>query len=106
MKIRISVVLVMAVAIQGCITVGSDFNSQNVKKIKIGETTAFEVYNLFGRPYREGWENGDPTWTYVYYKYSPFGKTTYTKDLNIKFKNGVVSYYTYNNNWPSDSESK
>ena len=85
-------VLLMA----GCATVGKNFESGAVKEIMVNETTAEDVCNLLGNPWRTGLENGKKTWTYGYYKYRLFGPAD-TKDLVITFnKDNTVYSYSFN----------
>jgi outer membrane protein assembly factor BamE (lipoprotein component of BamABCDE complex) len=60
----------------GCVntTQGSDFNSENVSKLKVGETTEQEVIQLIGQPIHVT-RNSDGT-AYLTYMYSP--GATYT----------------------------
>ena len=80
----------------GCATVGRDFPVDQVKDIRIQETTRDEIRSMFGSPWRVGIEDGQPTWTYGKYHYQVFGETS-TQDLVIRFdQHGVVSSYTFN----------
>ncbi|OGW13715.1 MAG: hypothetical protein A3G93_10240 [Nitrospinae bacterium RIFCSPLOWO2_12_FULL_45_22] len=84
-----------------CATVGKDFPGRDmVKNIQTGKTTKLEILDMFGAPYRRGIEDGDETWTYVYWKVNLIG-SKYSKDLYIHFdKNSIVRSYSYNNNFP------
>lgn len=98
-KVGLLWVLAMAIALLtfgGCARVGTNFNAQQVHKIKIGETTQNDVIAMFGQPWRKGVENGVRMWTYGRYTYRLIGETD-TKDLVIKFNNeGKVLSYTFN----------
>src|SRR3990170_112203 len=64
-----------------CATVGKDFPGRDmVKNIQTGKTTKLEILDMFGAPYRRGIEDGDETWTYVYWKVNLIG-SKYSKDL-------------------------
>ncbi|MBM3319186.1 MAG: outer membrane protein assembly factor BamE [Candidatus Eisenbacteria bacterium] len=79
-----------------CASVGRDFPSDRVWKLRIGETTSEEVRQMFGDPWRTGIEDGNPTWTYGKYRYSLFGEDR-TKDLVVRFdENMIVRSYTFN----------
>ena len=77
---NISLIIFFAIIVS-CATVGNDFPGRDrVKNIQQGKTTKLEILDMFGAPYRRGMENGDETWTYVYWKVNIFaGK--YSKDL-------------------------
>jgi outer membrane protein assembly factor BamE (lipoprotein component of BamABCDE complex) len=79
----------------GCVSVGHDFTAANVPMLRVGETTRAEVRELFGPPWRTGLEDGQPTWTYGYYRYSLFGDPV-AHDLVIRFgDDGRVVSYTF-----------
>lgn len=90
------VVTIALLTFGGCARVGEDFNANNVKTIKIGETTQNDIIAMFGHPWRKGIENGVTIWTYGRYTYRLIGDTD-TKDLVIKFNNQKkVTSYTFN----------
>ncbi|MDD5372932.1 MAG: outer membrane protein assembly factor BamE [Sulfurimonas sp.] len=80
----------------GCARVGYEFNSEQVRQIKIGETTQNDIVSMFGQPWRKGIENGVTMWTYGRYTYRLVGEAD-TKDLVVKFNSeGKVISYTFN----------
>lgn len=82
--------------VAGCANVGHEFPDQRVDELELGETTQQEVRQMFGEPWRVGYEDGLRTWTYGKYHYTLLGSPT-TKDLVLRFdKNNVVKSYTYN----------
>ena len=84
------------VLFSGCATVGHDFPVERVSEIRMGKTTQSEVREMFGAPWRVGIEDGQRTWTYGKYRYTPFGESR-TQDLVIRFdQNDVVRSYTFN----------
>lgn len=90
----LSAILIVAVA--GCATVGRDFPADQVSRIRIGETTQTQIREMFGSPWRVGIEDGQRTWTYGKYRYTPFGEAR-TQDLVIRYDDrNVVSSYTFN----------
>lgn len=93
--------IISCVILASCVTIGKDFPDRDmVKKIQTGKTTKLEILDMFGPPYRRGMEDGDETWSYVYWKGNLFGGK-YSKDLYIRFeKNSVVRSYSYGNNFP------
>jgi outer membrane protein assembly factor BamE (lipoprotein component of BamABCDE complex) len=93
--------LLSASLFTGCATVGRDFPSYQVPRIKIGETTQTDIRSMFGSPWRTGIEDGTRTWTYGKYRYGLFGGTS-TQDLVVRFNDeGVVTSYTYNTTEPT-----
>jgi hypothetical protein len=96
---RIALVLSLVLAISGivgCATVGREFPTERVIEIRIDQTTKADLLAHFGRPYRRGIEDGDSTWTYVWYKLRLLGGQTQARDLYIRFADEKVSSYTYN----------
>lgn len=90
---------VLAAMSLSCATIGNRFPPENVAHVKIGETTKAQLLGDFGLPYRRGIEDGDSTWTYVYYKVRLFGENLRTRDLYLRFDaDGRVKSYTYNSN--------
>ncbi|PVY76836.1 SmpA/OmlA family protein [Tamilnaduibacter salinus] len=80
----------------GCATVGQDFATHKVDRIRIGETTRDEVQSMFGDPWRTGLKDGQRTWTYGKYRWSAFDDSQ-TTDLVITFDDeGRVASYVYN----------
>ena len=59
---------------------GSDFNSANVSKLKVGETTEQEVIELIGQPVHRT-RNSDGT-QYLTYMYSPGATYTFFDAFN------------------------
>lgn len=93
---RYSLILLVTALVAGCATVGRDFPSDRVSRIKIGQTTQSQIKALFGKPWRTGIEDGYRTWTYGHYHYSVFGQPS-TKDLVVRFdRNHVVKSYSFN----------
>ena len=80
----------------GCASVGEDFPAERVNEIVIGKTSKADIREMFGSPWRTGYENGKETWSYGQYKYQLFDDAD-TKDLVIRFDDsGYVSSYTFN----------
>ena len=91
-----------AMALAGCATVGAPFDYQGPDSLIKGKTTQADVVKKYGDPFRVGYENDFPKWTYGYYHYRLFGDSE-TKDLDITFdKTGVVSSYTYSSSTPQE----
>ena len=95
----IALAAALAAVTLSCATIGHRFPPENVARVKIGETTKAQLLGDFGLPYRRGIEDGDSTWTYVYYKVRLFGENLRTRDLYIRFgPDGRVMSFTYNSN--------
>lgn len=90
------VVAILALFFLNCATIGHRFPTDKVSRLELNETTQEQVREIFGPPWRIGLEDGKPTWTYGYYRYSAF-KPARTEDLVITFdENNIVSSYTFN----------
>ncbi len=85
--------ILVAVTLLSCATVGRPFPKSAVERIVIGRTTGAEIKELFGPPWRTGLEDGLKTWTYGHYHYSIFAPAR-SRDLVIRFddRDVVVSY--------------
>ncbi len=92
--------LLLVLALSGCLSVGREFPTGPVTSLRIGETTQDDVRAAFGPPWRTGIEDGDRTWTYGHYRYALLG-LTHTRDLVLRFdERGVLRSYTYNSTTP------
>ena len=73
-----------------CGTVGKVFDITLVSQVETGKTAKKDVEDLFGKPFRTGFENGREVWIYEYSTYSAFTKES-SKDLILVFdKEGRV----------------
>ena len=96
MKIKLLLLLTIVFFLSGCATIGREFTFNGPNQINIGKSSQADIYRLYGKPFRVGYDNGDTMWTYGFYRYSLFGPSN-TKDLVIVFdKKSVVKNYTYN----------
>jgi hypothetical protein len=86
----------------GCATIGKEFPVEPVRRIEIGVTTMADIQEMFGPPWRTGVDSGRKTWTYGRYRYSLFGRDK-TRDLVVRFEDGVVHSYTFNSTEPEDA---
>ena len=95
----------LAVALPlSCATVGRNFDSTQLSWLKNGDTTKANVLDKLGQPFRVGIDEGEPSWTYGYYKYRLIGDTN-TKDLVLRFDaSGKLKSYTLNTTF--DDEKK
>ena len=97
---RLFVLAGIAFALSGCVTLGRQFPTDTISKIHIGTTTRDDIRAEFGEPYRTGVEDGDPTWTYLLYRFTALGGNK-TRDLYVRFDaSGKVKSYAYNTNEP------
>jgi hypothetical protein len=88
-------VLVLSLALAGCMTVGRDFASQPVRNIQNNITTQDEIFTNFGEPVRRGLENGLETWTYSY-QYYEFAQLRDAKELHVVFnQDKTVRSYSF-----------
>lgn len=102
MTLRLAVLLALASAASGCMTIGRSFPVERVRDITVGKTTRDEIRAAYGAPYRTGIEDGDPTWTYLRYRLSAFSGEK-TADLYLRFNaDGTVKSYAFNTNEGAD----
>lgn len=91
--------------LQSCLTSGRDFPSR-LEWIKKEQTKKDDVALVLGTPYAVGSSSGTPTWTYAFYKYSPFSKTVY-KELRFYWSDeNKVKNYTFTSSFPDDLKNK
>ncbi len=87
--------------LSGCLTVGNEFPT-NVKWMEVGKTTRAQVKSQIGEPFRTGYDSGQLTYTYGFYRYSAF-RPTRTKDLTVRFnENGTVASYSFASSFEED----
>ncbi|OGS21520.1 MAG: hypothetical protein A2252_00070 [Elusimicrobia bacterium RIFOXYA2_FULL_39_19] len=99
---KLFLLVVFLYFVSSCITVGKQFQTGSIPGITIGKTTQKDLETSYGKPYRQGVDDGDLTWTYLYYKLNLVGEK-YTRDLYIRFdKAGTVKSYSYNTNFPDE----
>jgi hypothetical protein len=68
----------------GCGTTGKNFDESKVKKIVNGSTTADEVKQILGPPFKKGMQNGKMVWVYEYNHYHSLGSDL-SKDIFVTF---------------------
>lgn len=87
--------------LQSCLSTGRDFPTR-LDWIHREKTKKSDVALVLGTPYAVGNSDGTPTWTYAFYKYSPFTKTQY-KELRFYWtEQDIVKTYTFNSSFPED----
>lgn len=98
---RIAKASALILLLSGCLTVGNEFPT-NVKWIEVGKTTRAQVKSQIGEPFRMGYDSGQLTYTYGFYRYSAF-RPTRTKDLTVRFnENGTVASYSFASSFEED----
>jgi len=104
-KLGMLIVLAMlSLPLAGCITIGKSFSMRPISLVEKGKTSQKEVLALFGNPVRTGKEDGNTTWTYLYYKANVFGSFE-GRDMVVKFDDqGRVLSVTYNTTERSGGE--
>jgi hypothetical protein len=93
--------ILTATGISACATVGDDFPS-DVNWILKDKTTRVELEQRLGAPFQVGYDSGQLTWTWGFYRYSLF-RPTRTKDLVVRFNStGTVSSYSFSSSFDED----
>ena len=99
MKFARVFLLALCMLVVGCGTVGKNFDSSKVKKIKNNVTTQIEILEWFGVPYKEGKENNHTMWTYQLDSWQAIGEGL-SKGLVILFDdNNIVKAYRYESSY-------
>jgi len=84
-------------------TTGRDFPSPARDAIRKGTTTKADLVRQFGEPTQVGMEDGDQTWTWLYFKK---GDPDLTKQLTVRFEpNGAAKSYSFTSNFPEDMKA-
>jgi hypothetical protein len=100
-RLLLAVSLVLA-ACAG-LTVGRDFPSPRLGTVRTGATTKADLARLFGEPTQVGIRDGDPTWTWYYFRK---GTPDLSKQLEVSFTpDGVVKSYSFSSNFPDDMKT-
>lgn len=101
----IALLLGIALGAAACaaFTTGRDFSSPGRETIRNGTTTKADLVRLFGEPTQVGIDDGDQTWSWIYFKK---GDPDLTKTLTIRFQpTGVVKSYSFSSNFPEDMKA-
>ncbi len=92
---RFFVLTGVAFAVSGSLTLGRAFPMEPIAALRVGASTREEVRAAFGKPCRAGVEDGDPTRTYLRYRFSIFGAEK-IRDLYVRFDAaGKVKSYAF-----------
>ena len=87
--------LLLVTFLNGCGTVGKNFDSSRVTNIQNNQTSQSQILDWFGVPFKEGNENGRTMWTYQYDQWKAIGDNE-SKDLVILFDDSnIVKAYRY-----------
>ncbi len=90
----------LAAACASVLSTGRDFASPGRDTIRNGATTRADLVRLFGEPVQVGVKDGDPTWTWYYFRK---GEPDLTKQLEVTFgRDGLVKSYSFSSNFPED----
>jgi hypothetical protein len=87
----------------GCVSVkiGREFPSPDAHWIVNGRSDRWGLQRMLGEPYQVGFENGDPTWRWLYVE--RLGASAVSKDLIVRFSSdGLVRSYSFTSNFPDD----
>ena len=87
----------------GCasIKIGREFPSPDAHWIVAGRSDRWGLQRMLGEPYQVGFENGDPTWRWLYVQRD--GASAISKDLSVRFNaDGSVKSYAFTSNFPDD----
>jgi hypothetical protein len=85
--------------------VGRNFDCTKLSWLKKDETTKQEVRDNLGEPFRVGVDEGQPSWTYGYYKYRLIGNSD-TKDLVLRFgPDDKLKSYTLNTTFEDEKKA-
>jgi len=102
----IALILAIALGAAACasvFTTGRDFSSPGRESIRNGTTTKADLTRLFGEPTQVGVKDGEPTWTWYYFKK---GEPDLTKQLEVTLTPaGVVKSHSFSSNFPEDMKA-
>ena len=98
--------VLFSVSLAACavLTTGRDFPSPKPgAEIKNAATTKADLLRMYGEPTQVGIKDGDPTWTWYYFKK---GDSDLTKQLEVTFTPaGVVKSHSFSSNFPEDMKT-
>lgn len=95
--------LVALTLVTGCVStrLGREFPSPDAHWIVAGKSDRWGLERMLGTPYQVGFENGDPTWRWLYIQRDLTGAVS--KDLIVRFNaEGIVKSYSFTSNFPDD----
>ncbi|MFQ5828477.1 MAG: hypothetical protein ACE5JD_04890 [Candidatus Methylomirabilia bacterium] len=97
------VLLVVSLGCGALFVGGRDFPSPTKGMIEAGKTTKQGLLRLLGKPYQVGYDTGDLTWSWLYFKKTAEGELS--KDLTVRFDaQGKVRSYSFRSNYPQDMQ--
>ncbi len=93
--------LAVSMVFSACVTNGDYFKSETAW-IRENETKQADVKMILGAPYSVGNSQGKPTWTYGFYRYKLFSKSS-QKELRFFWNpDGTVNSFSFNSSFPED----
>ncbi|NRA46268.1 MAG: hypothetical protein HRU09_15050 [Oligoflexales bacterium] len=96
--------ILLMLTMTSCVTTGKNFPS-DLAWIKKENTKKSDVKMVLGPPFAIGNSGGVVTWTYAFYKYQLFGKTSH-KELKFYWNpNHSVKHFSFNSSFPDDLNS-
>jgi hypothetical protein len=101
--LTLALFLALGSAACGALSVGREFPSPARDAIKRGATAKGDLERMFGKPAEVGIEDGDETWTWIYFKK---GNPDLSKNLKVRFAaDGKVGSYSFSSNFPDDMKT-
>jgi hypothetical protein len=102
----LALTLALGLGLTACASVfstGRDFPSPTRETIQTGTTAKADLVRLFGEPTQVGIDDGDPSWSWIYFKK---GSPDLTKQLTVRFRpDGVVKSYSFTSSFPEDMKT-
>lgn len=86
---KVCVLVVAALMLGGCASVGTSFEWANVRAVRVGMTEAELLSTMGGRPNSVTTAGGNQRWTWIHVSSSPFQSGS--KHVSFALNNGVVS---------------
>jgi outer membrane protein assembly factor BamE (lipoprotein component of BamABCDE complex) len=102
------VLFTVSLAACAVLTTGRDFPSPKPgSEIRNGATTKADLLRMFGDPTQVGMKDGEPTWTYYYWKKGSGKEGDLSKQIEVTFNpQGVVKSHSFSSNFPEDMKSR
>ena len=101
MKKQSLLAVLCSLMMASCVTTGKNFPS-DLAWIKKEKTKKPDVKLVLGPPFAIGNSGGVVTWTYAFYKYQLFGKSSH-KELKFYWNpNNSVKHFSFNSSFPDD----
>jgi hypothetical protein len=99
---KLLVLSVLSLGLSHCATSGREFPSK-FDWIQKGKTRQQDAKLVLGDPQFVGSSDGQPSWTYGFYKYRLLGQST-TKELKLYWSpDKTVQTWSFNSSFPEDT---